>query len=89
LHLFSFFDAHDSQVWSFDGVSEFLHFLFTGLEVYFLFKKKNTGAGRSSVVRLVVNMHKALGSILRPNQTKQNKKPHLSEFRLLNHIVAV
>jgi hypothetical protein len=27
LHLFSFFNAHDSQVWSFDGVAEFLHFL--------------------------------------------------------------
>jgi hypothetical protein len=28
------FDAHDSQVWSFDGVGEFLHFLFTGLELF-------------------------------------------------------
>jgi hypothetical protein len=33
LHLFSFFNSHDSQVWSFDGVSEFLHFLFTNLEL--------------------------------------------------------
>jgi hypothetical protein len=31
LHLFSF-SAHDSQVWSFDGVTEFLHILFTALE---------------------------------------------------------
>jgi hypothetical protein len=29
LHLF--FNADDSQVWSFDGVSEFLHILFTAL----------------------------------------------------------
>jgi hypothetical protein len=34
LHLFSFFNAHDCQVWSFDGVGEFLHFLFTGLELF-------------------------------------------------------
>jgi hypothetical protein len=27
--LFSFFNAHDSQVWSFDGVVEFLHIPFT------------------------------------------------------------
>jgi hypothetical protein len=33
LHLFSFFNVHDSQVWSFDGVSKLLHFLFTGLEL--------------------------------------------------------
>jgi hypothetical protein len=25
LHLFSFFNAHDSQVWSFDEVTEILH----------------------------------------------------------------
>jgi hypothetical protein len=25
LHLFSFFNTHDSQVWSFDGVIEVLH----------------------------------------------------------------
>jgi hypothetical protein len=31
-HLFSFFNAHDSQVWSFGGVGEFLHTLFTALE---------------------------------------------------------
>jgi hypothetical protein len=30
----SFFNAHGSQVWSFDGVGEFLHFLFTGLELF-------------------------------------------------------
>jgi hypothetical protein len=34
LHLFSFFDAHDSQVWSFDGVGEFLYIPFTGLELF-------------------------------------------------------
>jgi hypothetical protein len=28
-----FFNAHDSQVWSSDGVSEFFYFLFTGLEL--------------------------------------------------------
>jgi hypothetical protein len=32
LHLFSFFNAHDSQVLSFDGVTEFLHIPFTVLE---------------------------------------------------------
>jgi hypothetical protein len=32
LHLFFFFIVHDSQVWSFDGVTEFLHILFTALE---------------------------------------------------------
>jgi hypothetical protein len=32
LHLFSF-NAHDSQVWSFDGVAEFLHIFFTALEL--------------------------------------------------------
>jgi hypothetical protein len=36
LYLFSFFNAHDSPVWFFDGVSEFLYFLFTGLELFFL-----------------------------------------------------
>jgi hypothetical protein len=34
LHLFSFFNAHDSQVWSFDGVAEFLHIAFTALELF-------------------------------------------------------
>jgi hypothetical protein len=33
LHLLSFFNAHDSQVWSFDGVTEFLHIPFTTLEL--------------------------------------------------------
>jgi hypothetical protein len=31
-HLFSFFNAHGSQVWSFDGVAEFLHITFTALD---------------------------------------------------------
>jgi hypothetical protein len=31
LHLYSFFNAQDSQVWSFDGVAEFLHISFRGL----------------------------------------------------------
>jgi hypothetical protein len=34
LHLFSFFNAHDSQVWTFDGVTEFFHIRFTGLELF-------------------------------------------------------
>jgi hypothetical protein len=34
LHLFSFFSAHDSRVWSFDGVSELLHIPFTALELF-------------------------------------------------------
>jgi hypothetical protein len=34
LELFSFFNAHDSRVWSFDGVSEFLHIPFTSLELF-------------------------------------------------------
>jgi hypothetical protein len=34
LHLFSFFNAYDSQVWSFNGASEFLHIPFTGLELF-------------------------------------------------------
>jgi hypothetical protein len=33
LHLF-FFNTHDSQVWSFDGVSDFLHISFTALELF-------------------------------------------------------
>jgi hypothetical protein len=33
LHLFSFLNAHDSQVWSFDGVGEFLYIPFAGLEL--------------------------------------------------------
>jgi hypothetical protein len=33
LHLFSFLNAHDSQVWSIDGVAEFLHIPFTALEL--------------------------------------------------------
>jgi hypothetical protein len=32
LHLFSLFNVHDSQVFSFDGVTEFSHILFTALE---------------------------------------------------------
>jgi hypothetical protein len=34
LHLFSFFNAHDSQVWSFDGVAEFLHNPFIVLDLF-------------------------------------------------------
>jgi hypothetical protein len=34
LDLFSFFNAHDSQVWSFDGASEFLYIPFSGLELF-------------------------------------------------------
>jgi hypothetical protein len=34
LHLFSFFNALDSQVWSFDGVTEFLDIPFTALELF-------------------------------------------------------
>jgi hypothetical protein len=34
LHLFSFFNAHDSQILSFDGVAEFLHIPFTALELF-------------------------------------------------------
>jgi hypothetical protein len=34
LHLFSFFNAHDSQVWSFDGVAGFLHIPFTALYLF-------------------------------------------------------
>jgi hypothetical protein len=34
LYLFSFFNAHDSQVWPFDEVTEFLHILFTALELF-------------------------------------------------------
>jgi hypothetical protein len=33
LYLF-FFNDHDSQVWSFDGVAEFLHITFTALELF-------------------------------------------------------
>jgi hypothetical protein len=33
LHLFSIFNAHDSQVCSLDGVHEFLHIPFTGFEL--------------------------------------------------------
>jgi hypothetical protein len=33
LYLFSF-SAHDSQLWSFDGVTEFLHIPFTDLELF-------------------------------------------------------
>jgi hypothetical protein len=33
LHIFSF-NAYDSQVWSFDGVTEFLHIPFTALELF-------------------------------------------------------
>jgi hypothetical protein len=34
LELFSFFDTYDPQVWSFDGVGEFLHNVFTALELF-------------------------------------------------------
>jgi hypothetical protein len=34
LHLFSFFDAHDSQVLSFDRVIEFLRIPFTALDYF-------------------------------------------------------
>jgi hypothetical protein len=34
LQHFSFFSAHDSQVWSFDEVTEFLHILFWALELF-------------------------------------------------------
>jgi hypothetical protein len=34
LYLFSLFDAHDSQAWSFDGVTEFLHILFAAFESF-------------------------------------------------------
>jgi hypothetical protein len=34
LHLPSFFNASDSQVWSFDGVAKFLHILFTALQLF-------------------------------------------------------
>jgi hypothetical protein len=32
LHLFSFFDACDSQIWSFKGVTDFLHIHFAAFE---------------------------------------------------------
>jgi hypothetical protein len=32
LFLFSFLDAHVSQIWSFDGVAEFLCILFTAFQ---------------------------------------------------------
>jgi hypothetical protein len=34
LDIFPFFNAHDSQVWSFDGVVEFLYIPFAGLELF-------------------------------------------------------
>jgi hypothetical protein len=34
LYLFSLFNAHDSQVWYFDGVAKFLHIPFTVLELF-------------------------------------------------------
>jgi hypothetical protein len=34
LHLFSFFNAHDAQVWSFDGVAELLHIPFAALVLF-------------------------------------------------------
>jgi hypothetical protein len=34
LYLFSFFNAHESQVWSFDGVTESLYIPFTALELF-------------------------------------------------------
>jgi hypothetical protein len=34
LHLFSFFNAHGFQMWSFNGVREFLSILFTCLKLF-------------------------------------------------------
>jgi hypothetical protein len=34
LHPFSFFDAHDSQVWSFDGVTEFFYIPFAAFKTF-------------------------------------------------------
>jgi hypothetical protein len=34
LHLFSFFSAYYYQIWSFDGVTKFLHIPFTALELF-------------------------------------------------------
>jgi hypothetical protein len=34
LHVFSFFSGHDFQVWSFDGVAEFLCIHFTAFESF-------------------------------------------------------
>jgi hypothetical protein len=34
LYLFPFFNAHDSQIWSFDGAAVFLHIPFTALELF-------------------------------------------------------
>jgi hypothetical protein len=34
LHLFSFFDAHDSQVWSLDGVIELLSVPYAALDYF-------------------------------------------------------
>jgi hypothetical protein len=34
LHLFSFLNAHVSQIWSFDVVAVFLHIPFTALELF-------------------------------------------------------
>jgi hypothetical protein len=34
LNLFSFFNGYDSQVWSFDGVGEFLYIPLTSLELF-------------------------------------------------------
>jgi hypothetical protein len=34
LDLFSFFNAPDSQIWSFDGVGELFHIPLTGLELF-------------------------------------------------------
>jgi hypothetical protein len=34
LHLFSFFNANDSQVWSSDGIAEFLHMPLAALESF-------------------------------------------------------
>jgi hypothetical protein len=34
LHLFSFFKVHDSQVCSFDGVTEFFYIPFIALELF-------------------------------------------------------
>jgi hypothetical protein len=34
LDIFSFFNTHDSQVWSFDGLGDFLSAPFTALELF-------------------------------------------------------
>jgi hypothetical protein len=34
LHLFSFFDAHDSQIWPFDGVADIFHIPFATFQSF-------------------------------------------------------